>query len=78
MVIDAKGEVHKPARAKGGEGMSRALEVYKEEFPEIEAILIGTRRTDPHGCKWSFSFLIYTTLLPHSPSLRNTLPIFAY
>ena len=57
--------------------MRRALEVYKEEFPEIEAILIGTRRTDPHGCKWFFSFLIYTTLLPHFPSLPN-IPTYLY
>ena len=29
--------------------MRRALEVYKETFPQIEAILVGTRRGDPHG-----------------------------
>ena len=29
--------------------MKHALAVYKERFPHIEAILIGTRRTDPHG-----------------------------
>lgn len=51
LVVDANGDVHKPTRAKGGEGMRRALELYKEKFPKIEAILIGTRRTDPHGCK---------------------------
>lgn len=38
-------------KAKGGEGMKNALEVYKERFPHIKAIFIGTRRTDPHGCK---------------------------
>ncbi|KIM41392.1 hypothetical protein M413DRAFT_445412 [Hebeloma cylindrosporum] len=36
-------------KAKGGEGMLKALEAYKEQFPNISAILIGTRRTDPHG-----------------------------
>ncbi|KAI0342452.1 adenine nucleotide alpha hydrolases-like protein [Trametopsis cervina] len=42
---------HAPAKAKGGEGMKGALAVYKERFPHIDAILIGTRRTDPHGAK---------------------------
>jgi FAD synthetase len=32
-----------------GEGMLHALEIYKERFPQVTAILIGTRRTDPHG-----------------------------
>lgn len=36
-------------KAKGGEGMRQALEAYKNKFPSISAILIGTRRTDPHG-----------------------------
>ncbi|KAH7882928.1 hypothetical protein F5I97DRAFT_1900618 [Phlebopus sp. FC_14] len=36
-------------KARGGEGMRRALELYKTCFPHIQAILIGTRRTDPHG-----------------------------
>ncbi|THH04762.1 hypothetical protein EW145_g5285 [Phellinidium pouzarii] len=36
-------------KARGGEGMRRALEVYKSEFPYVEAILVGTRRGDPHG-----------------------------
>lgn len=35
--------------ARGGEGMRRALHVYKEKYPQIEAILVGTRRSDPHG-----------------------------
>lgn len=39
-------------KAKGGMGMLEALEVYKERFPNISAILIGTRRTDPHGGKY--------------------------
>lgn len=36
-------------RAKGGEGMREGLEVYKKKCPHITAILIGTRRSDPHG-----------------------------
>jgi FAD synthetase len=36
-------------KAKGGEGMRQALELYKERFPHIESILVGTRRGDPHG-----------------------------
>jgi FAD synthetase len=39
-------------KAKGGEGMKLALAAYKARFPHIEAILIGTRRTDPHGGKY--------------------------
>ncbi|TFK87279.1 adenine nucleotide alpha hydrolases-like protein [Polyporus arcularius HHB13444] len=39
---------------KGGEGMRLALEMYKERFPQVEAILIGTRRSDPHGAKLGF------------------------
>ncbi|KAJ7043388.1 hypothetical protein C8F04DRAFT_1072016 [Mycena alexandri] len=40
-------------KAKGGEGMKQALEIYKQTHPNIEAILIGTRRTDPHGATLS-------------------------
>ena len=36
-------------KAKGGEGMKKALQIYKERFPVIEGILVGTRRNDPHG-----------------------------
>jgi FAD synthetase len=36
-------------KAKGAEGMKQALEIYKNKFPAIDAILIGTRRSDPHG-----------------------------
>ncbi|KAF9011917.1 hypothetical protein BDQ17DRAFT_1345111 [Cyathus striatus] len=41
-------------KSKGGQGMLEALETYKERFPQITAILIGTRRTDPHGAKLSY------------------------
>ncbi|KAG7442856.1 adenine nucleotide alpha hydrolases-like protein [Guyanagaster necrorhizus] len=40
-------------KGKGGGGMLQALEIYKQRFPEISAILIGTRRADPHGAKLS-------------------------
>ncbi|OJT01903.1 FAD synthase [Trametes pubescens] len=43
-----------PKNVKGGEGMRQALETYKTRFPHIEAILIGTRRGDPHGAKLGF------------------------
>ncbi|KAI0634055.1 hypothetical protein C8Q77DRAFT_1109623 [Trametes polyzona] len=43
-----------PKHVKGGEGMRKALELYKARFPHIEAILIGTRRGDPHGAKLGF------------------------
>lgn len=43
-------------KARGGEGMRRALEVYKENFPHIDAILVGTRRGDPHGGAHSVYF----------------------
>jgi FAD synthetase len=35
--------------AKGGEGMRQALELYKAAHPNVQAILVGTRRGDPHG-----------------------------
>ncbi|KAL6306918.1 hypothetical protein BKA93DRAFT_823744 [Sparassis latifolia] len=41
-------------KAKGGEGMKRALEIYKERFSHVEGILIGTRKTDPHGATLTF------------------------
>ncbi|KAG2159428.1 uncharacterized protein EDB93DRAFT_1075229 [Suillus bovinus] len=40
--------------ARGGEGMRRALELYKSRFPDIQAIMVGTRRTDPHGTTLSY------------------------
>ncbi|KAI0822382.1 hypothetical protein BC628DRAFT_1417787 [Trametes gibbosa] len=43
-----------PKNVKGGEGMRAALALYKTRFPQIEAILIGTRRGDPHGAKLGF------------------------
>jgi len=34
--------------------MRQALQTYKDHFPRITAILVGTRRTDPHGSKLSY------------------------
>ncbi|KAI0718546.1 hypothetical protein C8T65DRAFT_693694 [Cerioporus squamosus] len=46
--------LERPKHVKGGEGMRLALEMYKARFPQVEAILIGTRRSDPHGAKLGF------------------------
>ncbi|KAG5335576.1 hypothetical protein C0989_000965 [Termitomyces sp. Mn162] len=63
------------SKPKGPDGMRRALEAYKRRFPHITAILIGTRRSDPHGGTSRFhlvppSSLIYTSL----GSTFNTFP----
>jgi len=44
-------------KAKGAESMRRALEIYKTGFPCISAILVGMRRTDPHGGMNLFSYV---------------------
>ncbi|TFY71774.1 hypothetical protein EVG20_g1222 [Dentipellis fragilis] len=49
---DAAGEKVR-VKTKGGEGMRQALDIYKQRCPHIEAILVGTRRGDPHGAKLS-------------------------
>lgn len=36
-------------QANGADGMRGALESFRARFPTVEAILVGTRRTDPHG-----------------------------
>ncbi|KAG8216065.1 hypothetical protein J3R82DRAFT_8065 [Butyriboletus roseoflavus] len=41
-------------KARGGEGMRRALHSYKEKYQQIEAILVGTRRSDPHGATLTY------------------------
>ncbi|KAL9039783.1 MAG: hypothetical protein Q9214_004734, partial [Letrouitia sp. 1 TL-2023] len=38
---------------KAGGGMRGAFEKYLDEHKEVEAIFVGTRRTDPHGGKLS-------------------------
>ena len=55
------GSVAGPKSQKGGEGMKQALQHYKEKFPQIEAILIGTRRTDPHGGMRIYPLLVCAT-----------------
>lgn len=45
------------SNSKGGGGMRLALENYKKAFPKVTAILIGTRRTDPHGGKFLHLYL---------------------
>ncbi|KAI0284568.1 hypothetical protein BGY98DRAFT_910562 [Russula aff. rugulosa BPL654] len=42
------------ASTDGAESMREALELYRARFPTVEAILIGTRRTDPHGATLGF------------------------
>ena len=50
--IDLNSRDNNPSgKAKGGGNMREALQLYKDRFPRITAILVGTRRTDPHGCK---------------------------
>ncbi|KAI0305361.1 hypothetical protein B0F90DRAFT_1703849 [Multifurca ochricompacta] len=38
----------------GVDSMREALELYSARFPMVEAIFIGTRRTDPHGATLDF------------------------
>jgi FAD synthetase len=50
----------KPIGKAKGEAttMREALQLYKDHFPRITAILIGTRRTDPHCCKF-YQFVVH-------------------
>ncbi|KAH8998037.1 hypothetical protein EDB92DRAFT_1837543 [Lactarius akahatsu] len=41
-------------QTNGADGMRGALEVFLAHFPTVEAILVGTRRTDPHGATLGF------------------------
>jgi len=50
-------------KSKGGEGMRQALQIYKDQHPNITGILIGTRRSDPHGGGLS-SPSLYTAVIP--------------
>jgi FAD synthetase len=45
-------------KARGGEGMRQALELYKTTHPFIDAILVGTRRGDPHGGQHDMLFFL--------------------
>jgi len=42
------------ALTNGSHNMREALQLYRSRFPTVEAILIGTRRTDPHGATLDF------------------------
>lgn len=49
-ILSQSGFLRRPVgKARGGEGMRRALQFYKDKYPLIEAVLVGTRRSDPHG-----------------------------
>ncbi|KAH9171105.1 hypothetical protein EDB89DRAFT_1974228 [Lactarius sanguifluus] len=41
-------------QTNGADGMRGALEGFLARFPTVEAILVGTRRTDPHGATLGF------------------------
>ena len=69
--IDLNSRDKKPIGKPKGEGitMREALQIYKDRFPSISAILVGTRRTDPHGCKlfnyrWSRGDILTHTHIP--------------
>ncbi|KAG6899076.1 hypothetical protein C0993_001106 [Termitomyces sp. T159_Od127] len=53
LVIKQQSKPNATGKVKGSDGMRQALEAYKRRFPHITAILIGTRRSDPHGAKLS-------------------------
>lgn len=44
-------------KSKGAEGMRQALQAYKTKFQHITAVLVGTRRSDPHGGDNLFSLV---------------------
>lgn len=76
---NAKGEKIESStnvKAKGGEGMRLALEIYKEKFPGIEGIFIGTRRTDPHGGAFSLFLSRYPLLAFELMSIASILLMF--
>ena len=54
---------HGDASTNGTNHMREALELYRTSFPTVEAILIGTRRADPHGGAHTMSFSASVFLL---------------
>jgi len=46
-----------PVIETGRDLMRQALQAYKDRFPHISGILLGTRRTDPHGGNVNSLFL---------------------
>ena len=61
--VDAATIHHAVGKSKGGEGMRRGLELYKKKYPNVDAILVGTRRGDPHGGEY-FSFPLRSSRSP--------------
>ncbi|KAI9508260.1 adenine nucleotide alpha hydrolases-like protein [Russula earlei] len=45
---------HGNTLTNGSNNMRESLQLYRARFPTVTAILIGTRRTDPHGAKLDF------------------------
>ena len=43
------GDTEPKVKVAAAEGMRQALDMYKKRYPNVSAVLIGTRRTDPHG-----------------------------
>jgi hypothetical protein len=74
----------------GGLPMKEALEIYQRVDPDVKAILVGTRRDDPHGSAYSISdttFFIAPTDRSFHPQANSTsknkqtqagLPFYAY
>lgn len=58
------------ASTGGTENMREALELYRARFPTVEAILIGTRRTDPHGGALSITWYASRFYLQVSSDIR--------
>ncbi|KAG5644007.1 hypothetical protein DXG03_009222 [Asterophora parasitica] len=60
-------------KAKGGQGMKESLEAYKKKFPRIEAVLIGTRRTDPHGESFASSSPSTSSVISPATALTSVM-----
>ena len=43
------GDAEPKVKVAAADGMRQALDMYKKRYPNVSAVLIGTRRTDPHG-----------------------------
>lgn len=59
----------------GGIPMKEALSIYQGAEPEVKAILVGTRRDDPHGSACSIpdmTFLMASTEWSFNPQANST------
>lgn len=58
----------------GGVPMKEALSMYQQAEPEVKAILVGTRRDDPHGgvCSNLNTFFVPTTNQSSYPQPNST------